>query len=371
MAEYIMVACDLHDETMLLKVASGRGAAEKRVAENSASGRRQMILDLKRRSKAAGGSKVVFAYEASSQGFGLCDELRQAGIVCHVLAPTKIARSAQHRRRKTDERDADRILDILRGHLLGGNDLPSVWMPDAQTREDREILRGRLDVGEKLTALKAQVRTLLKRNSIQKPAGLSKNWTGQFESWLRGLAGAGGPLTPGAKVALNSLLRQRAALEEERMRFDEQVAALSETARYAHPARTMMQLQGVGLFTAMVFLTEMGDLGRFENRKQVGAYLGLAPSSDESGKDTDHKGHITHQGPWRVRRVLCQATWSRVRTDPEEKAVYERIVKKNPKHKKIAVVAAMRRLAVVLWHIGSETQRRHGCFALDRPAQVA
>jgi transposase len=371
MAEYIMVACDLHDETMLLKVAQGRGAAEKRVVENSVSGRRQMILDLKRRAKACPGAKVVFAYEASSQGFGLCDELTEAGIVCHVLAPTKIARSAQHRRRKTDERDADRILDILRGHLLGGNELPSVWVPDAQTLEDREILRGRLDVGEKLTVLKTQVRTLLKRNSIPKPAGLSKNWTGAFESWLRGLAGARSPLTHGAKAALRSLLRQRAALEEERAQFDQEIAALAQTSRYAHPARAMTPLHGVGLFTAMVFLTEMGDLGRFANRKQVGAYLGLAPSSDESGKDTDHKGHITHQGPWRVRRVLCQATWSRVRTDPHEKAVYERLVRKNPKHKKIAVVAAMRRLAVVLWHLGSETQRRHGCFTRERPSQVA
>ena len=371
MTEYIMVACDLHDETMLLKLARGRGPAEKRLVENTPSCRRQMLRDLQRRSKDAAGAKVVFAYEASSAGFGLCDELAEAGIVCHVLAPTKIARSAQHRRRKTDERDADRILEILRGHLLAGNELPAVWVPDAQTREDREILRGRLDAGEKLTALKTQVRTLLKRNSIRKPAGLSKNWTGAFEAWLRGLLGAQSPLTYGAKVALGSLLRQRAALEEERGRFDQEVIALAQASRYAQSARAMMQRQGVGRLTAMVFLTEMGDLNRFENRKQVGAYLGLAPSSDESGTEADHKGHITHQGPWRVRRVLCQASWSRVRTDPEEKAVYERIVRKNPKHKKIAVVAAMRRLAVLLWHIGSETQRRQGCFTQDRPARVA
>jgi len=371
MEKCIMVACDLHDETMLLKMARGRGAAEKRRVENTPSGRRQMLRDLQRRSKDSAGAKVVFAYEASAAGFGLADELAEAGIVCHVLAPTKIARSAQHRRRKTDERDADRILEILRGHLLAGNELPAVWVPDAQTREDREILRGRLDTGEKLTALKTQVRTLLKRNSIRKPAGLSKNWTGAFEAWLRGLLGAHSPLTHGAKVALGSLLRQRATLEEERAGFDQEIVALAETSRYAHPARAMMQLQGVGLLTAMVFLTEMGDLSRFANRKQVGAYLGLAPASDESGDQADHKGHITHQGPWRVRRVLCQATWSRVRTDPQEKAVYERIVRKNPQHKKIAVVAAMRRLAVVLWHIGAETQRRHGCFAEDKPARAA
>ena len=186
-----------------------------------------MVRDLRRRSKDAAGTKVVFAYEASAAGFGLADELTEAGIVCHVLAPTKIARSAQHRRRKTDERDAVRILEILRGHLLAGNELPAVWVPDPQTREDREIVRGRLDVGEKLTALKTQVRTLLKRNSIRKPAGLSKNWTGAFESWLRGLTVGRSPLTHGAKVALNSLLRQRAALEEERGRLDREIRHLA------------------------------------------------------------------------------------------------------------------------------------------------
>jgi transposase len=366
-----MVACDLHDETMLLKVAEGRGAAEQRLVANTPSGRRKMIGDLKRRSKECGGAKVVFAYEASGQGFGLCDELAEAGILCHVLAPTKIARSVQHRRRKTDARDGDRILEVLRGHVLAGNELPAVWVPDAQTREDREIQRGRRDVGEKLTAVKSQVRTLLKRNSIRKPAGLSKNWTGAFESWLRGLLGARSALRHGAKVALGTLLRQKAFLEEESARLDEELIALAQTVRYAEPVREMMKVQGVGLLTAMVFLTEMGDLSRFENRKQIGAYLGLAPTSDESGEDSDRKGHITHQGPWRVRRVLCQASWSRVRTDPQEKAVYERIVEKNPKHKKIAVVAAMRRLAVVLWHLGSEAQRRHGCFAVPKRARVA
>jgi len=296
MKKYIMVGCDLHDETMLLKIAQGRGPAEKRLVENTPLGRRRMIRDLQRRSKAAE-AKAVFAYEASSAGFGLCDELTEAGIVCHVLAPTRIARSAQHRRRKTDERDADRILEILRGHLLAGNTLPAVWVPDRQTREDREILRGRLDVGEKLTALKTQVRTLLKRHSIRKPAGRSKNWTTAFEAWLRGLLGAQSPLTCGAKVALASLLRQRAALEEERARFDQEVLALSQTARYAEPARAMMQLQGVGLLTAMVFLTEMGDLNRFENRKQIGAYLGRPLRAMSRGRIPTAKGTSPIKAP--------------------------------------------------------------------------
>jgi hypothetical protein len=61
---------------------------------------------------------------------------------------------------------------------------------------------------------------------------------------------------------------------------------------------------------------------------------------------------ISHgKGLGRVRMVLCQATWVRVAYDEEEAAVYQRIVKKNPKHKKIAIVASMRRLGVLMWHI--------------------
>jgi transposase len=358
-----MAACDAHDETLVLKIAEGRSKAETRTVENTARGRREMARQLRQRARRAGGAKVILAYEASGQGFGLHDEMREAGFECHVLAPTKIARSSQHRRRKTDARDAERILEILRGHVLAGNELPSVWAPDRKTRDDREIVRSRMDLSEKAAAIKAQVRALLKRQGQRRAKGASTGWTRAFEARLRGLIRPNGALPHGAAAALASLLRQKAALEEEIARLDEEVEALAQTGRYAEPARALTTVKGVGLLTAMLFLAEMGDLSRFSSRKAIGAYLGLVPASDESGPVSDRKGHITHQGPWRARRALCQAVWARVRTDPEEKLVYERIVRRNPKHKKIAVVAAMRRLAVRLWHIGRIEQQRHGCFA--------
>jgi len=371
MDKYIMVGGDVHDKSMLLKIAEGRDQPWKRSFANDEGGRKAMIQHLKERADAAGGAKIIFAYEASSLGFGLYDTLHDAGIECHVLAPTKIARSADHRRRKTDERDAERLLEILRGHILAGNELPSVWIPDPETRDDREIVRARLDLAEKLTALKAQIRMLLKRTGLRRPSRFSKNWTKAYRAWLRGLLRPSGAMAPGARVALGTLLRQMAAIEQEIAILDTEVQGLSETVRYAEPAYALMDEKGVGLLTAMVFLAEMGDLSRFTNRKQVGAFLGLVPSSDESGESGEHKGHITHQGPWRIRRVLCQATWSRVRHDAEAEAAYQRIVKRNPKHKKIAVVAVMRRLAVRLWHIGRDAQGRGGCFAPAKNTDAA
>lgn len=373
MGKCIMIGCDLHDASMLLKIAVDREEPETRTVKNTVPGRQAMIADLLKRAQALGGARVVFAYEASGQGFGLYDELTEAGIECYVLAPTKITRSRRQRSQKTDEKDALHLLELLRAHLLAGNALPAVWVPDRQTRDERELVRMRLDVGEKITAVKTQVQSLLKCYALRRPQQVGTGWTRRFWAWLHGQATGPcqGPWGAGGKAALASLLRQLCWLEEEQGRLDQGVAALAWSPRYAAAIAAMTQLCGVGVLTALVFLTEMGDLRRFANRRQVGAYLGLVPSSNESGEANDRKGHITHQGSCRVRKVLCQATWARVRHDAEEKAAYERIKSKNPKHKKIAVVASMRRLSVRMWHRGQaaavpgETERRR---PLDKAA---
>ncbi len=137
MRKVIMIGCDLHDKTMLLKISLGRSEAETRSVKNTAPGRKRMIFEIKKQAAAAGGARVVFAYEASGLGFGLYDELTDAGIECYVLAPTRIARSPRQKSQKTDEKDAQQLLELLRAHVLAGNKLPTVLIPEATTRDDR------------------------------------------------------------------------------------------------------------------------------------------------------------------------------------------------------------------------------------------
>jgi transposase len=349
-----MVGCDLHDKTMLLQTDVDGKVQSKEWANNPRS-RKEMIADLWRKAAAVGVKRIVFAYEASGLGFVLHDELRAAGIECYVLAPTGIERSIKHWRRKTDQRDAQRLLDILRAHLLAGNKLPSVWIPDRQTRDDRELTRARLEVGEKITLVKTQIRCLLKRNGVEWHEAPVKGWTSGYKTFLESLRN--GRLMSGAWSALASLMRQLGALEQEMETLDQEVRELSLAPRYAPVVAAMRRDKGVGVLTAMVLATELGDLDRFKNRRQLGSFLGLTPSSQESGQKDDCKGHITHQGPSRVRKVLNQAVWSRIRCEPSEAAFYERLAKRNPNHKKIAVVAAMRRMGIRCWHNGLEAQR--------------
>ena len=124
MRKVIMIGCDLHDASMILKIAVDRDAPETQAVQNNPHGRKALVADLRRRAQAEGGARVLFAYEASGQGFGLYDELTAAGVECCVLAPTKMARSRRQQSEKNDDKDALWLLELLRGHVLAGNGLP-------------------------------------------------------------------------------------------------------------------------------------------------------------------------------------------------------------------------------------------------------
>src|SRR5439155_11909901 len=96
---------------------------------NNRRGRARLFSEAKRRAQEAGGAKIVMAYEASSCGFVLHEEAEAMGICCWVLAPTKMEKSVEQRQHKNDDRDADDVVEKLRGHVLAGNRLPTVWVP--------------------------------------------------------------------------------------------------------------------------------------------------------------------------------------------------------------------------------------------------
>ena len=146
-------------------------------------------------------------------------------------------------------------------------------------------------------------------------------------------------------VVMESYVDRYELYRDEKTKLGKAIRALSQTDRYRKAHRELRKLPGVGLLTAMTFLTEMGDLERFKNRREVAAYLGLCPSSFESGEANDRKGRITRQGPARLRKVLCQAAWTSIRDSEEAQTTYHRIKGGKSNRTKKALVALMRQLA--------------------------
>ena len=356
MSKIIMIGCDLHDAKMALKLCCDNGAPVRKSWVTSEVD--ELIAYLRSFAAERDAQRIVFAYEASGQGFGLYDRLTDAGIECHVLAPTHLPHTAHGRKNKTDDKDAQMILEELRAHVLAGWKLPDVWVPSLQTRSDRELIRWRLELCEQRTRVKNQTHNLLKRYQRRLPVWFSTSgdWSKRSLQWLRDQASepSGEAETQAlhdcVRITLGSLIRLYERMCAERRELDKAILALAGTDRYRQAFRKLKLQKGVGTLTAMVFLTELGDLNRFANRRDLGAYLGLAPSAFETGNQNDRKGHITRQGPSRVRHVLCQAAWSAIRYSEHWREKYDRIRRDSPKRSKIAIVAVMRLLAITMWH---------------------
>lgn len=73
--------------------------------------------------------------------------------------------------------------------------------------------------------------------------------------------------------------------------------------------QALQALRGVQLVCAATLVAEIGDIGRFDNPRQLMAYLGLTPSEYSSGQSV-HRGGITKCGNSHARRMLTEAAWS-------------------------------------------------------------
>lgn len=356
MSQVIMIGCDLHDRSMLIRFAIEDGKPMQASFSNDSLGRGLLIERLQEEARQHQAERIVFAYEASGQGYGLSDLLHEHGIECYVLSPTLLPKTPKSAKLKTDAKDAQMLLEQVRGFVLAGNPLPVVWTPPQRLRDDRELVRSRIDTSDDITRIKLQILSLLKRYDLRKPSWYTSQWSKRMVQWLRETAAE---LDSVVGTVLESLIDRYELFRSERNQLEKAIKALSKTDRYRLACEELRKLPGVGLLTAMTFLTEMGDLERFKNRREVAAYLGLCPSSFESGESNDRKGRITRQGPARLRKVLCQAAWVSLRECDEARADYQRIKGGKPNRSKKAIVALMRRLAIVMWH------RAKGCGRIE------
>jgi transposase len=346
----IFCAIDLHQEKMLAGIAVDQGLAEyQELDTREEGGQARLVKLLQRLGKAYPGARIRVCYEASGSGFRLADALEAAGFWVAVLAPTHLPSSPKQRSNKTDKRDVVRLLEVLRGHVLAGNSLPAVWKPPVELREDREVVRRRLGLGEKIAGVKNEIHGLLRRYGRRAPEEIKSPWTKKHVRWLERVAGE---LPAGGGSSLEGLLRELRFYLEELLQGGKAVAALSGEERYRKQVEALVAIPGVAVLTAMVFLTELGDLSRFGNRRALGSYLGLVPRAWESGERSDRKGHISKMGSARVRKVLNQASWGLVRLAPDWREWFkQRMRGQKPGRKKALIVGVMRQLGIRMWHL--------------------
>jgi transposase len=108
-------------------------------------------------------------------------------------------------------------------------------------------------------------------------------------------------------------------------------------------------IKGIGMLTAVTVISETNGFELFENKAQLVSYAGYDVVERQSGSSIKGKTRISKKGNAHIRRALHYPALSAARYDPNLKALYQRVVERNPKAKMIALVAVQRKLLVLIY----------------------
>ena len=312
------------------------------------------LSQLKEKARARTGQvfPIIVIQEAGLDGFWIHRVLQTEGIESHVVDPASIATSRRRRRAKTDKIDGEALVRALLAYKRGEPRVCAmVQAPTPQEEDRRRISRER----EVLTAERVQhvnrIKGLLFAQGISDYEPLHRNRRERLEELM---TGDGRPLPECLKAQirreldrLELVIEQVKTVEAER---DALLAQAQASSGVPAPAAQLLTLKGIGPEAAATLWSE-GLFRTFNNRKQVAAYAGLAPTPWQSGSVHRDQG-VSKAGNPRLRTTMIQIAWLWLRHQPQSAlAVWyrERIKRKGGRLGKTTIVALARKLLVALW----------------------
>lgn len=288
------VGLDVHKKSISVSVAEGsvRGAA--RFVGNIPN--TPDALSKLSGKLASKGRMLRFCYEAGPCGYGVWRHLTGLGHDCVVVAPSLIPRKPGDRV-KTDRRDALGLAELDR---MGA--LTPVWVPDADHEAMRDLVRARAGAVRALRRTRQQLTGFLLRHGHVRHGN---NWTLAHRRWLSTIRFD----HPAGQIVLQDYIHAVEDAEARRDRLTGQIEELLRDWSMAPVVEALQAMRGVALVVAVTLVAEVGDLTRFDNPRQLMAYLGLAPSEHSSGQSV-RRGGITKAGNGEARRVMVEAAWT-------------------------------------------------------------
>jgi transposase len=266
MAQYteVFVGIDVAKARNAIAVADGgRGGEVRFVGEVDASveSMRRMVKRI-----AASCDRAHFCYEAGPTGYGLHRLITSLGYPCMVVAPSMIPRKPGDRV-KTNRRDAVTLAKLLRA-----DELTAVWVPDGSHEAMRDLVRARAAAVEAQRIHRQQVSGFMLKHGRVFPR--TKAWTMRYLIWLQEQKFD----HPAHQIALQEMVEAVRVSKERVRRLEAAIEEFLPRWSLAPVVQALQALRGVDLIVAVTFATEIGDLGRFENPRQLMGYVGLVPS---------------------------------------------------------------------------------------------
>jgi|HubBroStandDraft_4_1064222.scaffolds.fasta_scaffold64501_1 transposase len=288
------VGLDVHKTTIAIAVAEAGRGSEVRFFGEIANSPDALATLLKKLGARHG--KLYFVHEAGPCGYGLYRQIIDAGHVCDVVSPAHTPRRAGDRI-KTDRRDA-----IMLARLSRAGELTKVWTPDYAHEAMRDLIRSREVASKDVRQARQRVQGFLLRNGRRYAGAV---WKRSHRVWL-------GNQTfdhPAQQIAFQTHLNAMDQAVERKLEIEKQIQALLPDWSLGPVVEALQALRGVALAVAAGVVAEVGDFQRFDNPRQLMAYLGLVPGERSSG-ETRRPTSITKAGSIVARKLIVEAAWA-------------------------------------------------------------
>lgn len=233
---------------------------------------------------------------------------------------------------KTDKLDA-RILC----HLLRSNLIPESYVAPDSIREDRSILRLRINLVQDRTRVVNRVHSLLDKYDVN--YSCSHLFGKKGLKWLKSLK-----LNGNDQVQLNNHINNIEFLNNEIVQIDKKV---SVQAVSNENVKILMSMTGIDYFSAMLIMSEIGDITRFDHPSKLVSWSGLCPTIHQSGNSL-YMGRMK-DGNKKIRWIMIQAANTAVRTDNRMRNYYTRIVKRHGHS--VAITHVANKMIRIMWYM--------------------
>jgi transposase len=295
--------------------------------------------------------QIVCCYEAGFDGHWLHRWLSNQGVINYVIDPASIQVSRRARRAKTDRIDLEQLLRALLAFLRGEPRVCSmVHVPSVEDEDRKHRNRERERMLKERTAHTNRIKGLLHAQGIRDVMPLKPDF-------LDKLAG----LRTGDGRELPQRLKEEIVREHERLWLvHKQLAVLEADSkaeqRAAAPGSAedkivrLAQLKGIGPVGAQGLVNEV-FYRSFDNRRQVGSYVGLVGTPYDSGESRREQG-ISKAGNHRAREFAVELAWLWIQHQPNSDLTrwfIERVGNLKGRIRRITIVAVARKLMVALW----------------------
>jgi transposase len=271
------------------------------------------------------------ALEATYGWEWLAELLEDAGYDLHLAHPLR-TRAIAAARVKTDAIDARTLAQLLRAGVL-----PEAYIAPRELRDLRELLRHRATLTRMRSAVKNRVHAILAKH------GIAREHCDLFGKGGRAFLAAL-ELRDAPRRRLDSLI---ALIEDFDREIEQTTREIDERAKLDDRVDVLCQIRGVGRYTAMLIIAEVGDVTRFPSARHLCSWAGLAPTV-RSSDGKARLGHISRQGSPALRWALVEAAQKITTGSGPLRELFERVAKR--RGRKIAKVAVAREILTLAYY---------------------